>query len=158
MKAGLGLNNLLGDVKAEFRIGEPVVNEGGGGMSPEVGGRLDGGTGAVGIMGKGGMLVVDVGGVRPWLISKNFLAFLTASSEEESDLFLFLGVADDGSDAEPGLGVGNFLLLSEFEAVEAAEARFLAFFLVVEGVGVVPDPGVGNASDPLTIIHFLARI
>ena len=91
-------------------------------------------------------------------MSKNFLAFLTASSEEESDLFLFLGVADDGSDAEPGLGVGNFLLLSEFEAVEAAEARFLAFFLVVEGVGVVPDPGVGNASDPLTIIHFLARI
>ena len=56
---------MLGDVKAEFRIGEPVVNEGGGGMSPEVGGRLDGGTGAVGIIGNGGMLVVDVGGVRP---------------------------------------------------------------------------------------------
>ena len=65
MKVGLGLNNLLGEVKAELRIGEPVVNEGGGGMSPEVGGRLDGGTGAVGIIGNGGMLVVDVGGVRP---------------------------------------------------------------------------------------------
>ena len=65
MKLGLGVISLLGEVKAELRIGEPVVNEGGGGMSAEVGGRLEGGTGAVGIIGNGGMVVVEVGGARP---------------------------------------------------------------------------------------------
>ena len=64
-KLGLVLNNLLGDVKAELRMGDPVVKDGGGGMRADDGGKLEGGTGAVGIIGIGGMLVVEVGGVKP---------------------------------------------------------------------------------------------
>lgn len=72
-------------------------------------------------------------------MSKNFLAFLTTSSEEDSDLFRFFGV--DGS-ADPGLEAGSFLLPSGFTA-----ARFLDFFFVVEVVGVGVTPGVGTPSD-----------
>ena len=52
---------LPGDVSAELRIGEPEpdVKAPGGGSSAEVGiGRLLGGTGAVGIIGKGGIVGV----------------------------------------------------------------------------------------------------
>ena len=46
----------MGEVRAEFKIGDPVAEiEGGGGKSPVAGGRLEGGTGAVGIMGMGGI-------------------------------------------------------------------------------------------------------
>lgn len=143
MKLGLGVINLLGEVKAELRIGEPVVNEGGGGMSAEVGGRLEGGTGAVGIIGNGGIVVVEVGGTRPWFMSKNFLAFLTTSSEVDSDLFRFFGVDES---ADPGLEAGSFLLPSGFTA-----ARFLDFFFVVEVVGVGVTPGVATPSDVYSI-------
>ena len=59
---------LFGDVNAELRMGEPdgpeeedCVDSGGGGSRADVGsGRLLGGTGAVGIIGKGG---IDAGGV-----------------------------------------------------------------------------------------------
>ena len=54
-------------------------------------------------------------------MSKNFLAFLTTSSEEDSDLFRFFGVDES---ADPGLEAGGFLLPSGFTA-----ARFLDFFL-----------------------------
>ena len=94
----------------------------------------------MGIIGNGGMLVVDVGGVKPWFMSRNFLAFFTTSSPEDSDLFLFLGVEESADD--PGLEDGNFLPLSEFKVF----VRFLDFFFVVEVGGVATDPGVGNTS------------
>ena len=137
-KLGLVLSNLFGDVKAELRMGDPVI--GGGGIRADVGGKLEGGTGAVGIIGNGGILVVEVGGVKPWFISKNFLAFFTTSSPEDSDLFLFFGVDESADD--PGLEVGNFLPLSEFNVF----VRFLDFFFVVEVGGVATDPGVGKTS------------
>ena len=77
-------------------------------------------------------------------MSKNFLAFLTTSSEEDSDLFRFFGV--DESAADPGLEAGSFLLPSGFTA-----ARFLDFFFVVEVVGVGVTPGVGTPSDVYSI-------
>lgn len=50
---GLGPIILLGEVRAELKIGDPVDKAGGGGNRAVFGGKLDGGTGAVGIMGKG---------------------------------------------------------------------------------------------------------
>ena len=111
-------------------------------MRADDGGKLEGGTGAVGIIGIGGMLVVEVGGVKPWFMSKNFLAFFTTSSDDDSDLFLFFGVDESAAD-EPGLEDCNFLLLpSEFNAA----ARFLDFFFVLEVGGVATDPGVASTS------------
>lgn len=50
-----GLIILLGDVRTELKMGE-VTNAGGRGVRPGLAGRLDAGTGVVGIMGIGGML------------------------------------------------------------------------------------------------------
>ena len=50
--------------------------------------------------------------------------------------YLFLGVAESVDD--PGLEVGNFLTLSEFNVF----VRFLDFFFVAEVGGVATDPWV----------------
>lgn len=121
-------------------MGDPAaVNAtGGGGKSPLVGGKLDGGTGAVGIMGKGGMFVVDVGTVgKPWFMSRNFLAFIKSSEaveDTESDFFLFFGVEGRLAPLAAASPVAFALLASVF--------RFLDFFLVGGVLCDAPDPGI----------------
>ena len=129
---------MFGDVKAELKIGEPdvTVKVGGGGRSPVEGGKLEGGTGVVGIM----VMIFEAEFVfNPWFISKNFRALATSS---DSHFFLLFGV-----EASPGLELGCFLLLATPapppSGLTVAEARFRDFFLVelveVEEVGV-PNP------------------
>ena len=122
MKGGRGPGGpgtiLLGEVKAEFRIGDPEADNAGGGdrRAEPGGGKLDGGTGAVGIIGIEGIVVE----VIPWFMSRNFRAFKTSSLL--SDFLRFLGV--DVPELPGSAGLAFF---------DSALGRLRDFFLVEVG-------------------------
>lgn len=107
---------MLGEVRAELKMGDTVEDKagggGGGGNKPVDCGKLDGGTGVVGIMGNGGIVLM------PWFMSRNLRALATSSL---SDFLRLLGVVSPLSVWLLGLGG---LFFSEF--------LLRGFFLVFE--------------------------